>query len=359
MRNAIGLFLPLLLFACAQTGEETNFLLPAAKSTACAILSAEHRSYWNGTNTCLSNNDFKGELQKRIRNYTPIPYTNDSATIPADFNIESFNQPVPARFDIWDSIRALGHKKIQPMGTTCGANQVYDWYGGNCYTLRNLSTTYSTITPSNLFDSLQNNETSMNREHSWPSSWFNAGVLTNNPAAGSYCFNGLSNDTGYLTHRDYRAFSDAHHLLPTQNSINGIRSDNPYGVVLTNDGGFPTANGNKFGIPSTTGIMTGVPGGVTKVFEPADAMKGDIARIYFYMATRYYTEDTCWPTGPTFYATTRANINTWQENVLRAWHTADPVSDGERARNDLIHRIQGNRNPFVDHPEWVEKISDF
>ncbi|MFZ5629925.1 MAG: endonuclease I family protein [Spirochaetota bacterium] len=355
MRRTLAM-LPLLLFACAQSEEGVAYRLAAVKDSSCSVLSSEHRGYWNGINNCLSGNDFKSELQKKIRNYTPIHYTNDAATIPADFNIESFNQPVPLRFDIWDTIRGMGYKKIQPMGTTCGANQVYDWYGGNCYTLANLSSTYSTITPSNMFAALGGNETSMNREHAWPSSWFDAGAEVNNPSAGSYCYNGRS-DPGYLNHRDYRAFSDAHHLLPTQSTINGTRSNHPYGVVLTNDGGFPTANGNKFGVPSATGIMTGVPGGVTKVFEPADSMKGDIARIYFYMSTRYYTEDTCWPT--TFNATTRASINSWQENVLRAWHTADPVSDGERARNDLIHRIQGNRNPFVDHPEWVDKISDF
>lgn len=347
---------PLLIVACTQTDEGTTYRLPPVSENSCLVMTSEYYSYWNGINTCLNGDDFKAELQRRIRNYTPIHYTNDSASIPADFNIESLSQPVPLRFDIWDTIRSTGYKKIQPMGTTCGTNQVYDWYGGNCYTLANTSSTYSTITPSNLFAALGGNETSMNREHAWPSSWFDAGAEVNNPSAGSYCYNGRS-DPDYLNYRDYRAFSDAHHLLPTQSSINVTRSNHPYGVVQTNDTGFPTPNGNKFGTPSTTGIMAGVPGGVTKVFEPADAMKGDIARIYFYMSTRYYTEDTCWPT--TYPATTGAHINSWQENVLRAWHAADPVSDGERARNDLIYRIQGNRNPFVDHPEWVDKISDF
>jgi endonuclease I len=81
-----------------------------------------------------------------------------------------------------------------------------------------------------------------------------------------------------------------------------------------------------------------------------------MARIYFYMATRYYQEDTCWNNVA---AANKANIKRWQENMLRKWHRDDPVDDVERARNDLIHRVQGNRNPFVDHPEWVDKISDF
>jgi endonuclease I len=45
--------------------------------------------------------------------------------------------------------------------------------------------------------------------------------------------------------------------------------------------------------------------------------------------------------------------------MLRQWHANDPVDSGEIAKNDLIQRIQGNRNPFIDHPEWVEKIGDF
>ena len=45
--------------------------------------------------------------------------------------------------------------------------------------------------------------------------------------------------------------------------------------------------------------------------------------------------------------------------MLRAWHAGDPVDDEEAARNDAVFSLQGNRNPYVDHPEWVERISDF
>jgi endonuclease I len=48
------------------------------------------------------------------------------------------------------------------------------------------------------------------------------------------------------------------------------------------------------------------------------------------------------------------------ENILRGWHEQDPVNDTERKKNDVIFtQFQHNRNPFIDHPEWVEQISDF
>ena len=47
------------------------------------------------------------------------------------------------------------------------------------------------------------------------------------------------------------------------------------------------------------------------------------------------------------------------ENTLRGWHAADPVDSSEMDRNDVIYSDwQGNRNPFIDHPEWVQQIGD-
>ena len=53
-------------------------------------------------------------------------------------------------------------------------------------------------------------------------------------------------------------------------------------------------------------------------------------------------------------------MKTWMENDIRAWHAGDPVDDLEKQRNDEIYNNwQHNRNPFIDHPEWVDQISDF
>lgn len=157
-----------------------------------------------------------------------------------------------------------------------------------------------------------------NREHSWPQSWFNS-------------------VTGPV--------SDMFHIYPTDGKVNGERSNYPYGNVSAPT--YTSLNGGKLG-PS-------VDLGYTQtVFEPIDEYKGDLARGYFYMSTRYYSEDASWSTSS---ATNKATILPWQVNVLLQWHHDDPVSTKEIARNDSIYyRYQNNRNPFIDNPQWVDEI---
>ena len=91
------------------------------------------------------------------------------------------------------------------------------------------------------------------------------------------------------------------------------------------------------------------------VFEPIDAFKGDLARGQFYMSTRYFGEDGSWPGSG---ATDGAELLPWAATQYLAWSDADPVSWKERMRNGAVYAIQGNRNPFVDHPEFVTPIYD-
>lgn len=157
-----------------------------------------------------------------------------------------------------------------------------------------------------------------NREHSWPQSWFNS---VSGPV------------------------SDLFHIYPTDGKVNGMRNNYPYGHVGTTS--WTSLNGGKLGLCTD-------PGFGQTVFEPIDAYKGDIARSYFYMSTRYYTEDAGWTSSV---ATNKANILPWEVNVLLQWHHQDPVSAKEIARNDSIYyRFQHNRNPFIDHPEWADSI---
>jgi hypothetical protein len=91
------------------------------------------------------------------------------------------------------------------------------------------------------------------------------------------------------------------------------------------------------------------------VFEPIDAFKGDLVRSHFYMCTRYYGEDGGWSSSD---ATVGAELRPWAVTQYLAWSAADPVSWKERMRNGAIYAIQGNRNPFVDHPEFATAIYD-
>ncbi|MES2515441.1 MAG: endonuclease [Bacteroidota bacterium] len=157
-----------------------------------------------------------------------------------------------------------------------------------------------------------------NREHSWPQSWFNS---VSGPV------------------------SDLFHIYPTDGKVNGERSNYPYGNV--NAPSITTLNGGKLGPCFNLGYSQ-------TVFEPIDEYKGDFARTYFYMSTRYYSEDSGWSTSD---ATNKSIILPWQMNVLLQWNQQDPVSAKEHARNDSIYyKFQNNRNPFIDHPEWADSI---
>jgi len=159
-----------------------------------------------------------------------------------------------------------------------------------------------------------------NREHSWPKTWFGGTVLP--------------------------MYSDLWILYPTDTKVNNYRGDLPYGDVAVAT--TTSLNGSQVGACADSGYAG-------SVFEPIDAFKGDLARSYFYVSTRYYTEDAAWPGGP---ATSGADLLPWANRTYLAWHQADPVSRKEQLRNGAIYVIQHNRNPFVDHPEFAALLFD-
>lgn len=151
---------------------------------------------------------------------------------------------------------------------------------------------------------------------------------------------------------------DAHHLLPTDGRVNGFRSNLPYGIVgsnLISQSGIsnPTQNGSKAGNNINTGVAAGFNG---TVFEPIDQFKGDIARIYFYFVTRYQDLIGNWSSYAMFNGSNNQALSTPFLNILFDWHLQDPVSQKEIDRNNAIYQYQGNRNPYVDYPEWVCKV---
>jgi endonuclease I len=138
-------------------------------------------------------------------------------------------------------------------------------------------------------------------------------------------------------------------LYPSDGYVNGLRGNLPFGDVST--ARYTSSNGCKIGkCSSPTGDYTG------ECFEAADVLKGDLARTYFYLSTLY---DGVWECCDDT-AVNNASIDKWEEDVLREWHAKDSVDDVERKRNDVIYdRFQHNRNPYIDHPEFVGQIEDF
>lgn len=154
--------------------------------------------------------------------------------------------------------------------------------------------------------------------------------------------------------------SDIHHVVPTDGRVNGFRGNFPFGEVgssLVSQSGIsnPTDNGSKLGNSIT-------PGYTGTVFEPIDEFKGDVARMIFYFAVRYEDnwDDPNWDDHTTqnnpLNGTSSQFYETWYINLLYDWHIQDPVSSRELTRNTAAYNFQGNANPFIDHPEYVQMI---
>ena len=159
-----------------------------------------------------------------------------------------------------------------------------------------------------------------NREHSWPSSWFND---QNTPR------------------------TDLHHIFPTDGYVNNKRANFPFGEVRS--ASWTSQNGSKLGTCKTSGYSG-------TVFEPIDEYKGDFARALMYMSVRYYGEDGNWGSSD---MTNKAEILPWAIDMLMRWNEQDPVSQKEIERNNAIYDdYQHNRNPFIDHPEYARMIWD-
>jgi len=160
-----------------------------------------------------------------------------------------------------------------------------------------------------------------NREHSFPREWFGGAVAPMN--------------------------TDIFHIYPTSKVVNSARASLPYGE--TNSPTFTSINGSKVG-PSSYSGYTGT------VFEPIDEYKGDFARTYFYMVTRYENVISSWPGSAMLDGSNDKCFTDWALEMLIQWSNTDPVSQKEIDRNNAIYAIQNNRNPFIDHPEYVAQI---
>jgi endonuclease I len=162
----------------------------------------------------------------------------------------------------------------------------------------------------------------------------------------SDCFNREHLFPQSVFHKQYPMKSDFHHVFPTDGSVNGKRWHYAFGEV-----GKPTwqsMNGSKLGINVTRGFSD-------TVFEPIDEFKGDIARAMLYFATRYEDQIAAWDHEMLNGSSDQVYAD-WFLNIMLKWHKQDPVSKHEIHRNNVGQSYQGNRNPFIDHPEWVEKI---
>ena len=193
--------------------------------------------------------------------------------------------------------------------------------------------------------------TDYNREHTWPKSY------------------GFPNDAS----SNY-PYTDCHHLYLSNDSYNSARSNRPYRDCTSGCTEYPTEFNDGRG--GGTGVYPGQSNWGTGSFTQGtwqvwEGRKGDIARAMFYMDVRYEggTHGVTGASEPDLILTDDEALidasNTGANeaigymgmlSVLIQWHLDDPVDDRERTRNATVYAYQGNRNPFVDHPEWVDCI---
>lgn len=145
---------------------------------------------------------------------------------------------------------------------------------------------------------------------------------------------------------DLGAGTDCHHLRPTDITVNSARGNEDFD------------NGGELYIDGD---------GATECYsdadswQPRDAVKGDVARILFYMAVRYEGENG----EPDLELVDQVNTFDLNEtgkgymgklSTLIEWNAQDPVDSFEINRNNVVYSFQGNRNPFIDHPEYANEI---
>ncbi|MCM1989819.1 immunoglobulin-like domain-containing protein [Oceanirhabdus seepicola] len=133
--------------------------------------------------------------------------------------------------------------------------------------------------------------------------------------------------------------TDIHQLRPTDVSVNSSR-----GHLDFDNGGKPHSEATECNYDSDS-------------WEPRDEVKGDVARIIFYMAVRYEGEHGEKDLELADRVNTYPNPEHGKLSVLLEWNKQDPISEFEMTRNNIIYeKYQHNRNPFIDHPEWADEI---
>jgi endonuclease I len=297
---------------------------------------------YSGATTSFTPNNIVASTDYYFAVYTyngPGIYRNYLTTSPLMANVTSFGSMQPAGY--YTGILTSNttfltdlHNKIAPHTTLFYSN-----YGPSVVTpfasrdttgdQRVVTCVYSGENKvyTEPFDWTVNN---FSREHTYSKSWM--------PSV---------NDPGFQNLPEY---SDYHMITPTnQNQVNAVRSNYPFGEVVT---ATSTYLGCKLGLNAQ---------GQT-VFEPRDADKGDAARCLFYQCIAY--------TGVPYNGPANTNVTyggSWSlpnyisnsipygqdQNILKKWHYQDPPDAWEIARNDYIHSIQGNRNPFVDSSQYA------
>ncbi len=264
----------------------------------------------------------------------PNYYTTTSGLNCADLkttlkNIISTGNTPKTYGDLWGQY-TVSDIKPREVGPGTSATVIWDIYSDNPTGVDPYNFTPGAVTSGGQQDNGTNTSTEgqfYNREHTVPLSWFSGSTSTNGPA------------TDYL------------HIFPTDKVVNATRSNYIYGEVATATS--TSANGSKLGSSANAGFSG-------PVFEPINEYKGDVARAFLYFVTRYQDNMPGWPGGTNgtqaFDPTTYPSVDVPYLQLMIKWHNQDPVSAKEIDRNNAAYSFQGNRNPYIDSPQFVNRV---
>ncbi|MFY2762797.1 endonuclease [Arenimonas sp. MALMAid1274] len=300
-----------LTVVASQVTDAGGARLAANRTVAFTVAEAAQTGYYSRVNTS-SASQLRCSLHAIIRGHTAYPYSGSGTSTWTILEIADENPNNTAH--ILDAYRNRSYPKVSGRAGT-GTGLTY------------------------------------NREHTWPNS-LGFGSATGNL--------GLPN----------APYTDTHMLYLTDTNYNADRGNMPYAdcalsaqcgerVTEANNG----AGGGSGVYPGNSNWFKG-PNGNTGSFQVWNKRRGDMARAVLYMAIRYEggVDPTSGQTEPDLELTNnRAQIVITSSSpaymgllsTLLAWHQADPPDAAERERNEVIYSFQGNRNPFIDHPEWA------
>jgi endonuclease I len=298
--------------AVAANIRDSGNATPTANSVSNYTIANAQTGYYRRVNTS-SASQLRCSLHATIRGHTAYPYSSSSGT------------------DSWDILEIADEDPNN-------ASRILDVYRNRSYAKGSeRAGTGSGIT--------------YNREHTWPNSL------------------GFGSATGNLG-KPNAPYTDTHMLYLSDTGYNSDRGNKPYATCTLSSGCAERTTEVNAGFGGGSGVYAGNsnwfkgPDGNAGSFEPWGHRKGDLARAILYMAIRYEggVDPTSGQNEPDLELTdNRAQIVITSSSPaymgllsnLLAWHAADPPDAAERERNEVIFSFQGNRNPFIDHPEWA------
>ena len=269
----------------------------------------------------------------------PVPPTNYSSTLPSGYYNSVSNLTGTSLLKGLATLTLNNHKYYNTYGEAKGGIPFSDRSSTNSSQMIDF---YSGLSLAATWDS-----TVWNREHIWPKNLSN-GLYTSSTTKDS----------------SVGATADIHQLRPSFKGINSSRGDSPYGEVEDEKASgvakyFNTTLSTK--ADETNGTLYGYR--QNDIFEPADRVKGDVARIIMYMYMHYSTEistnsshEYAGSLEITKVVSTSEGTKDAAFDLLVSWNEKDPVDAFEKSRNNYCASVTGTRNPFIDHPEYANAI---